>query len=128
MVSGVVHFELPADDVERAKSFYQQAFGWTMRSMPGMGYTLVGTTATDEHGMPVVAGTINGGMVARQAPITAPVITIGVEDIATAVRAIEECGGVIVRPAMAVGGAGFSAYFRDPEGNVLGLWQDGARR
>lgn len=127
MTSSVVHFELPADDVERAKKFYEQAFGWTMRSMPGMGYTLVGTTATDEHGMPVAAGAINGGMVAREEPITAPVITIKVDDIAAAVRAIEERGGVIVRSAMAVGGAGFSAYFRDPEGNVLGLWQDGAR-
>ena len=70
MTSSVVHFELPADDVERAKKFYEQAFGWTMRSMPGMGYTLVGTTATDEQGMPVAAGAINGGMLARQAPIT----------------------------------------------------------
>ena len=127
MTSSVVHFELPADDVERAKKFYEQAFGWTMRSMPGMGHTLVGTTATDEQGMPVAAGAINGGMLARQAPITAPVITIKVDDIAAAVRDIETNGGVIVRSAMAVGGAGFAAYFRDPEGNVLGLWQDGAR-
>lgn len=127
MTSSVVHFELPADDVERAKKFYEQAFGWTMRSMPGMGYTLIGTTATDEQGMPIAIGAINGGMVARQEPITAPVITIKVDDIAVAVRAVEALGGVVVRPAMAMGGAGFAAYFRDPEGNVLGLWQDGAR-
>jgi predicted enzyme related to lactoylglutathione lyase len=92
-MNSVVHFELPADDVERAQAFYREAFDWQMNSMPGMGYTLVGTSPTDESGRPTEPGAINGGMLARQAPITAPVITIGVDDIDAALNTVEKLGG-----------------------------------
>lgn len=119
----VVHFELPADDVERAQAFYREAFGWRMNSMPGMGYTLVATTPTGDDGAPTEPGGINGGMLTRQAPITAPVITIGVEDIEASLSTIEKLGGSVALGKQAVGDMGFSAYFTDPEGNVVGLWQ-----
>jgi len=120
----VVHFELPADDVERAQAFYREAFGWQMNSMPGMGYTLVSTTPTDENGAPSEPGGINGGMLARQAPITAPLITIGVGDIDAALATVEKLGGSVALGKQPVGDMGFSAYFADPEGNVVGLWQN----
>ena len=120
----VVHFELPADDVERAQAFYREAFGWRMNSMPGMGYTLVATTPTGDDGAPTEPGGINGGMLTRQAPITAPVITIGVEDIEASLSTIEKLGGSVALGKQAVGDMGFSAYFTDPEGNVVGLWQN----
>ena len=44
MSGRVVHFEIPADDVGRAEEFYRSAFGWTLNSMPDMGYTMVSTT------------------------------------------------------------------------------------
>ncbi len=47
-----VHFEIPADDVERASAFYAGAFGWQLSSMPGKGYTLIRTAPSDEQGMP----------------------------------------------------------------------------
>ncbi len=124
MSGKVIHFEIPADDVERARAFYAATFGWTMRSMPGMGYTLVGTAPSDERGVPREAGAINGGMLPRQAPITAPVITIQVADIDESLALIKQHGGAMVREKMAVGNIGFAAYFRDPEQNVLGLWQN----
>ncbi|MFD0748151.1 VOC family protein [Phytohabitans flavus] len=64
----VVHFEMPADDMERAQTFYREAFGWQLTPMPDMAYTMVVTTPTDEQGMPTESGAINGGLTARQSP------------------------------------------------------------
>ena len=123
MSGKVVHFEIPADDVERASSFYAAAFDWKLQSMPGMGYTLVTTTATDDQGMPAEPGAINGGMFTRQADIATPVITVDVADMDAALAKVEELGGQVVRGKEPVGEMGFAAYFTDTEGNLMGLWQ-----
>lgn len=120
----VVHFELPADDVERAQAFYQAAFGWQLNTLPGMGYTLVTTTPTDESGRPAEVGGVNGGLLARQGPITAPVVTVGVDDLDAALERVERLGGKVAIGRQVVGDMGYSAYFTDPEGNVIGLWQN----
>lgn len=123
MSGRVVHFEIPADDVGRAEAFYRDVFAWEINSIPGMGYTLVGTTPSTENG-PTEPGAINGGMLARQAPITAPVVTIEVDDIETALKAVERLGGRTIRERMPVGDMGFAAYFADTENNILGLWEN----
>jgi predicted enzyme related to lactoylglutathione lyase len=123
MSGRVVHFEIPADDVERAQGFYRDAFGWLMNSIPGMGYTLVGTTPSGDNG-PLDPGAINGGMLERQDPVRSTVVTIEVDDIDTALKTVESLGGKTVRSGMPVGDMGFAAYFADPEGNVVGLWQN----
>jgi uncharacterized protein len=123
MTGRVVHFELPADDVPRAQAFYRDAFGWAINSMPDMSYTLLGTAPTDETGMPTEPGAINGGMLARQEPVTRPVITIDVADIDQALEQIERLGGKVVRGKHPVGDMGFAAYFTDTEDNVVGLWE-----
>jgi predicted enzyme related to lactoylglutathione lyase len=120
----VVHFEVPYDDAERAHQFYREAFGWQLRSTPEFQYTLVTTTKTNEQGQLDEAGGINGGMLARQGPITAPVITIGVEDLDDALARIEKLGGKVAIGRQPVGDMGFSAYFHDTEGNLIGLWQN----
>jgi predicted enzyme related to lactoylglutathione lyase len=120
----VVHFEVPFDDADRAHNFYREAFGWGLQSMPGMGYTMVTTTPTDDSGRPGEAGGINGGMLAKQGPITAPVITIGVEDLDDALARIEKLGGKVAIGRQPVGDMGFSAYVHDTEGNLIGLWQN----
>jgi predicted enzyme related to lactoylglutathione lyase len=120
----VVHFEIPADNLARAKKFYNTVFGWELNEFPEMEYTMVKTVQTDENGMPKEAGAINGGMLERQEPVKAPVITISVDNIDQATATIEKNGGKIVRPKMPVGDMGFAAYFRDTEGNVIGLWQN----
>lgn len=119
----VVHFEIPADNLERAQGFYRQAFGWAVSSVPGMGYTLVQTTPSGKDGSPAEPGAINGGMLARQAPITNPVVTIEVASIDDSLKQIEKLGGRAVRGKQPVGDMGFAAYVRDTEGNVVGLWQ-----
>jgi predicted enzyme related to lactoylglutathione lyase len=113
----VVHFEVPFDDGERATAFYREAFGWQLDSMPQMQYTMVTTTDSESAG-------INGGMLHRQGPITAPVITIGVDDIDESLARIENLGGKVAIGRQPVGDMGFSAYVHDTEGNLIGLWQN----
>jgi hypothetical protein len=120
----VVHFEIPADNLERAKKFYSTVFGWNMNEFPEMEYTIVRTTESDQNGMPKEPGAINGGMLKREDPVKAPVITISVENMDQATATIEKNGGKVIRPKMPVGDMGFAAYFKDTEGNVIGLWQN----
>ena len=120
----VIHFEVPFDDGERATTFYREAFGWELNSMPNFRYTLVTTTPTDEQGRPAEPGGVNGGMLARQGPITAPVITVGVDSIDDALVPIEKLGGKVAIGRQPVGTMGFSAYFHDTEGNLIGLWEN----
>ena len=124
MTGRVVHFEIPADDPARAQDFYRSVFGWDINSMPDMGYALVTTTETDDQGAPTEPGAINGGMLRREHPVTAPVITIEVDDIDATLNDVEARGGNTVQPKAAVAGMGFAAYFTDSEGNLMGLWQN----
>ena len=122
----VVHFEIPADDLDRAKNFYGSIFGWELQTVPmdGGEYTSVKTTAVDEQTqMPTEPGAINGGMFLRDERLTSPVITIDVDGIDDALKKIEAEGGSTVTPRTAIPGMGAFAYFKDPEGNVLGLWE-----
>lgn len=122
MAGQVVHFEVPAGDIERAKAFYAEAFGWQMQSVPQMSYTLVTTTPTGETG-PTEPGAINGGMMERSGPVQAPIITIMVDDIDDTLATVQRLGGRAVAGPDKVGDMGFAAYFVDPEGNTMGLWQ-----
>jgi hypothetical protein len=119
----VVHFEIPADDVARAKGFYGSIFGWDLEDVPGMDYTMVRTVDVDERQMPTEPGAINGGMMKRSADTPGPVITIDVDSVDEALKAIEAAGGGTVRPRTEIPGMGAFAYFKDPEGNTMGLWE-----
>src|SRR5690606_15335167 len=123
MATQVVHFEIPADDMERAQTFYREAFGWRLSPMPEMSYTLATTVEPDERGMPAEPGAINGGMTPRAEPVTHPVIVVNVDDIDQSLQRIQELGGRVVEGRTAVGDMGYSAYFADPDGNVIGLWE-----
>ncbi|MGN6440779.1 MAG: VOC family protein [Arthrobacter sp.] len=123
-MGGVVHFEIPADDQKRARKFYQEALGWRIEAVPGMDYSMVITTDLDADGRPAAAGAINGGMMARDGRVTAPVITVDVPDINATLKSVEELGGSVVMPKNEIPGMGYTAYFTDPEGNVMGLWQN----
>ena len=120
----VVHFEIPADNLARAKKFYSTVFGWTMNEFPEMEYIIARTTESDQNGMPKEPGSINGGMLKREDPIQSPVITISVDSIDQIASTIEKNGGKMIRAKMPVGDMGFAAYFKDSEGNVVGLWEN----
>ena len=122
----VIFFEIPADDLARARKFYGTVFDWKMNEIPAMHYTQVGTVEADRlgvRGTPKEPGAINGGMVERGDSVKSPVIYINVKNIDEAATTIEKNGGKIIQPRTPVGNFGFAAYFRDTEGNVVGLWQ-----
>jgi uncharacterized protein len=122
----VVHFEIPADDIDRAKNFYGSIFGWDLQTaqMDGGEYTTVITTPVDEQTrMPTEPGAINGGLMQRDENTPAPVITIDVDSIEQVLTQIVMSGGTTVTPRTPIPGMGAFAYFKDSEGNVVGLWE-----
>ena len=118
----VVHFEIHVEDIERAKTFYSNVFGWTYKHWGGsMEYWLIETGPDSTPG-------INGGMLPRREQlvaenITAFVCTIDVDSINQAIDAIIDNGGIIAIPTMTVIGMGWLAYAKDTEGNILGVIQ-----
>jgi predicted enzyme related to lactoylglutathione lyase len=123
----VVHFEIPVDDAARAKEFYRSIFDWQLDDMDmggGNVYTTVTTTPIDEQRrIPTEPGAINGGLMQRSPDTPAPVITIDVAAIDDALKRIEAEGGSVVQPRTEIPGMGAFAYFKDSEGNVVGLWE-----
>jgi predicted enzyme related to lactoylglutathione lyase len=124
MSDRIVHFEIPFDDGDRATAFYQTVFGWQTQSIPEMEYTMAMTGPAGDDGMPSEPGFINGGMFQRTQTLNVPMVTIGVDDIDASLEKVESSGGQTVEAKMAVGDMGFAAYFKDPEGNLVGLWQN----
>ncbi len=122
MSGRIVHFEIPHDDGDRARAFYEKAFGWQVMPMPEMGYTLIMTGPSGEQG-PSEPGFINGGMMQREEPFTGPNLVIDVENLEDALKSVNEAGGTTVSERQAVGDMGFVAYFKDTEGNLTGLWE-----
>ena len=123
MSGRVVHFEVPYDDGDRARRFYKDVFGWQLQEMPEMNYTLVTSGPSGDSG-PTEAGFINGGMMAREGgPAQGPVIVVDVDSIDATLAKVGSLGGSTVAGKTPVGDLGFAAYFKDPEGNVVGLWE-----
>jgi predicted enzyme related to lactoylglutathione lyase len=126
-VDKVVHFEIPVDDAARARGFYGSTFDWDLSEMDmgdGNMYTIATTTAIDETTQqPTEPGGINGGLMQRSPDTPAPVITIGVTSIDDSLKKVEAGGGSTVQPRTEIPGMGAFAYFKDPEGNVVGLWE-----
>ena len=123
----VVHFEIPADDIDRAKKFYS-IFDWQIQpwTMPdGSVYNGVCTVAVDEKTrMPKEPGAINGAIVQRNAFLTTPQVTVNVPSIDESLGKVKAAGGKVVMEKQEVGGMGYYCYVHDTEGNLLGLWED----
>ena len=123
MSGRVVHFEIPFDDGERARGFYKELFGWQVMEMPEMSYAIVMSGPSNDQG-PTESGFINGGMLSRQQAATSgPVLVVDVDSIDETLERIGGMGGSTVVGKTPVGDMGFAAYFTDPEGNVMGLWE-----
>jgi len=120
----VQHFEIPADDMERAKKFYGEAFGWKLADVPQMNYTMAYTSQVDEKHMLKEVGVINGGMLKRTPLAQAPTIAVTVDDINASLEKIKAAGGATASDVMKVGDMGLYAYIKDTEGNVIGVWQN----
>jgi uncharacterized protein len=125
MSGEVGHFEIPADNTERARKFYSTTFGWKLTQPPGMDYTMVSTGPIDAQGAPSEPGSINGGIAKRGGPLEHTVVTIVVDEITAAEKTIEKNGGKIIQRKQPIGDGsmGWTGYFKDTEGNVVGLYQ-----
>ena len=123
MSGRVVHFDIPFDDGDRARNFYSEAFGWQLQPMPEMDYTLVMSGPSGDRG-PTEPGFINGGMLDRtMSPAPGPTLAIDVASIDDTLAQVEKLGGSTVVGKTPVGDMGFTAYVKDTEGNVIGLWE-----
>ncbi len=120
----VVHFEIPADQPERAAQFYRELFGWNInRWEGGIEYWLVNTVPTDAAGMPLRQG-INGGLMRRINPGQVPVNYIAVDDLDEFVGKAERLGAKVLMGRSPVPGMGWFAQLADTEGNAFGIWQN----
>jgi uncharacterized protein len=130
MTGQVGHFEIPADNPERARKFYSTIFGWKLTPMPEMEYTMVRTGPVDDKGMPTEPGFIGGGIVKRGSPVEHPVVTIVVDEISLVEKSIEKNGGKILvrKQPIGDGSMGHMGYFKDSEGNTVGLYQNPTSR
>ncbi|HET6641983.1 MAG TPA: VOC family protein [Gaiellaceae bacterium] len=110
----ICYVEIPAIDVELSAAFYRDVFGWTLRQRGD------GNTAFDD-----TTGEVSGAWVTGRPPATEPglLLYIWVEDAAAAVDAVIAYGGEIVQP-IGVDAPEITARFRDPAGNVVGLYQE----
>ena len=122
----VVHFEIPADDLQRADDFYKSIFGWDIKAMPMPGgeYHIATTVAVDENQMPKESGAINGGLYKREKPEQRPVFYIDVPNIDEYLNKVEEKGGKVVTPKTPIPQMGAYAQITDTEGNVIGLFEN----
>lgn len=121
-----MHFEIPAEDVEKLKSFYTKVFGWKIeKSQMPMDYWTIQTVPVDEKMMPVRPG-INGGLFRKDRPEMKdlkPVNYISVESIDETIKKVQASGGKILQPKQEIPTVGSFAIALDPEGNQIGILQ-----
>jgi uncharacterized protein len=118
----VIHFEVHADNPDRAIKFYREVLGWEFSKWDGpVPYWLIKTGPDGQPG-------INGGLVPRRGPIdgqavTAYVCTVDIPSVDAYVEKAKAQGGSVALPKMPIPGVGWLAYCKDTEGNIFGLMQ-----
>jgi len=118
-----IHFEIQAEDTERAMTFYKALFGWQFTQWGQEKYWLIGTGDKSQPG-------IDGGLLPRQgsapvpmASVNAFVCTCDVADLDATLTKAQSLGGMVVVPRMAIPTVGYLAYAKDTEGNIFGMMQ-----
>jgi predicted enzyme related to lactoylglutathione lyase len=115
----IVHFDVTAENPERAKRFYQEIFDWKIERPPGpMDYHLIATTDLDGE------SSVGGGLGKREGTEPGIVVYIGVKSLDEYVSKVDKLGGKIIQPKTAVPGWGYLAVCLDTENNAFGLWED----
>lgn len=117
MQNRVVHFEIPANDPEKTIAFFKEVFGWNFQQFGTEQYWLAFT------GDPASPG-INGSVMKRKHPEQPIVNSINVTDLDATLVQVAKAGGAVVVPKMPIPTVGWLAYFKDPDGNIHGVWQD----
>ncbi len=112
----ICYIEIPAQEVERSAEFYRKVFGWRIRRRGD------GATAFDDG-----VGEVSGAWVLNRPSAAVPglLVYVMVDSVAATVEAVVAAGGEIVQP-IGVDAPEITARFRDPAGNVIGLYQEAA--
>ena len=132
----VVHFEIHAEDMDRAQKFYESVFGWTFQDM-GDKYGNYRVIVTGPGPDDIAAGKvtmenvgINGGLTKRvgprpaaNAPVFGYVCIVGVDNIDAYIKKAETAGATLALAKMDVPNVGQLAYYKDTEGNIFGMIQ-----
>ena len=115
----VVHFEIMADDPDRAVKFFEKVFGWEINKWDNQAvdYWLI---KTGEEGEPGIDGAISR----RPDPNSRVTNTIDVPDVDEYAKKVEAAGGKIITEKMSIPGVGYFYYFLDTEGNTHGIIQN----
>lgn len=114
----MVHFEIPSDDIERAKKFYNSLFGWNMEKMPGpMEYWMFVTTNSKGE------QTVGGGVMKRQMPNESITNYIDVNSVEEYAQKVEKLGGKVIKSKTEVPGHGWFIVCMDTENNIFALWE-----
>jgi uncharacterized protein len=110
----ICYIEIPTTDIARSADFYGRVFGWNIRKRGD------GSTAFDD-----ATGEVSGSWVLGRPPAAAPglLVYIMVDSVAAAIDLVAANGGAIVQP-IGVDAPEITARFRDPAGNVIGLYQE----
>jgi predicted enzyme related to lactoylglutathione lyase len=120
----VVHFEIPADDVERARKFYSSLFGWKIERADvrvdgdAMDYWMISTSGDSND-----KTSLGGGLMKRKDPQQPNLNYIGVPSIDEYSKKVEDLGGSVLMPKTKVEGIGFFAVCTDTEKNSFALWE-----
>jgi predicted enzyme related to lactoylglutathione lyase len=112
----IVWFEIPADNIDRAKTFYSELFGWKIATMPGMSdYLHIDTGGPEES--------LDGGLMPRRNPGQTITSYVFVESVSKYADTVEKLGGKVCVPKTEVPQMGYFAICQDTENNVFGLWE-----
>lgn len=123
----VVHFEMPAEDKDRMKKFYETVFNWKTEQLgKEMGeYVVVHTSETDKKGMVKTPGTINGGFYTKTPEMgnIGTSVVISVDNINDSIAKVKKAGGKVKHEPMPIPGIGLFVSFLDTEGNRVTMLQ-----
>lgn len=118
MTGEIVHYEIPAKNPAKLSKFYANVLGWKFKDsgMTGMKYWLIRTSPSTN--LP------SGGMYKKSAPKQSPTTYVAVKNIDASTRKLQKSGGKVLMPKQPIPGMGWSVVAQDPEGNMLGLFQN----
>lgn len=113
----VSHFEITADNPERAAEFYRKALGWEINDWGGpFRYLLASTGPKEQVG-------IDGAIMDRHDSKQAVIITASVDKWEAGAKAVTDAGGTVLQEKTPVPGQGYFAYCKDTEGNLFGIFE-----
>ncbi len=120
MANNLKHFAVHADDVNRARSFYEKTLGWHFTPWGPPNFFLI-KTGNEEH---AVEGALQGRReIVKGKPMFGFECTLSVESIDDTIAAVEANGGKIVMPKFQIPTVGTLIFFEDTEGNIVGAMQ-----